>query len=135
MNDTDKRLVFHIIFIYRYFKCYLMLNFTCILYLSWKIFHSNDRNSTLFYIFDSYESSVIRFPSLIMPITNMKWGVEFRSFNATSEARFIKKKFFVFCFFNFGFCFVLILLILFACGDTELYPGPKKMNYCYIIYS
>ena len=52
INHTDKRLVFQIICIYRYSKCYLMLNFICIFCLSWKFFYSRDRISILFYIYD-----------------------------------------------------------------------------------
>ena len=49
-------LVFQIIYIYRYSKCYLMLNLTYIFYLSWKFFYSKERVSILFYIYDSYKS-------------------------------------------------------------------------------
>ena len=57
-------------------------------------------------------------------------------FNATSKARYFKKKSLrvaapVFCFFSFGFRFVFILRILFVCGDFELNPGPKNRNSCY----
>ena len=60
INHTDKRLVFQIICIYRYSKCYLMLNFICIFCLSWNFFYSRDRISILFYIYDSHKSSFIR---------------------------------------------------------------------------
>ena len=30
----------------------------------------------------------------------------------------------IFCFFGFAFRFIFIQLILFACGDIELYPDP-----------
>ena len=66
----------------------------------------------------------------------MQWRVEIGIFNATSEARYFKKKSLwvaasVFAFFSFGFRFVCILLILFVCGDVELNPGPKSRNSCY----
>ena len=32
--------------------------------------------------------------------------------------------------FRFGIRFVFVVLILFACGDTELNPGPKKRSSC-----
>ena len=71
-----------------------------------------------------------------MPISNMQWRVEIGIFNATSKARYFKKKSLrvaapVFGFFSFGFRFVFILLILFVCGDVELNPGPKNRNSCY----
>ena len=63
----------------------------------------------------------------------MQWRVEIGIFNATSKARYFKKKSLraaapVFGFFSFGFHFVFILLILFVCGDIELNPGPKNKN-------
>ena len=66
----------------------------------------------------------------------MQWRVEIGIFNATSKARYFKKKLSrvaapVFCFFSFGFRFVFILLILFVSGDVELNPGPKNRNSCY----
>ena len=66
----------------------------------------------------------------------MQWHVENGIFNATSKARFFKKKSLrvaasVFGFLSFGFRFVFILLILFVCGDVELNPGPKNRNSCY----
>ena len=68
----------------------------------------------------------------------MQWRVEIGIFNATSEARYFKKKSLwaaatVFCFFSFGFRFVFILLILFVCADVELNPGRKNRNSCYNI--
>ena len=71
-----------------------------------------------------------------MPISNMQWRVEIRIFNATSKAKYFKKKSLrvaapVFDFFNFGFRFVFIPLILFVCGDVEPNPGPKNRNSCY----
>ena len=70
-----------------------------------------------------------------MPISNMQPRIEVGIFNATSRARYFKKKLLwvavpVFCFFSFGFRFVFILLYFF-CGDTELNPGPKNGNSCY----
>ena len=64
VNHTDKRLVFQIIYIYQYSKCYITLNFVCIFYLSWKSFYSKDRISILFYIYDDYKSSFIRFSNI-----------------------------------------------------------------------
>ena len=43
INHWDKRLVFQTVCIYPYSKCYLMLNFICICYLSWNFFYSMDR--------------------------------------------------------------------------------------------
>ena len=68
-----------------------------------------------------------------MPISNMQWRVEVGIFNATSKARYFKKKSLqvaapAFCFFSFGFRFAFILLISFVCGDIELNPGPKNRN-------
>ena len=68
----------------------------------------------------------------------MQWRVEIGISNATSEARYFKKKSLwaaapVFCFFGFGFCFIFLLLILFVCGDVELNPGPKNRDSCYNI--
>ena len=66
----------------------------------------------------------------------MQWHIEIGIFNATSKARYFKKKILqiaapVFCFFSFGFRFVFILLILFVCGDTELNSVPKNRNSCH----
>ena len=66
----------------------------------------------------------------------MQWRVEIGIFNATSKARYFKRKSLrvaapVFRFFSFGFRFVCILLILFVCGDVELNPGPKNRNSSY----
>ena len=71
-----------------------------------------------------------------MPISNMQWRIEIGVFNATSKARYFKKKILqiaapVFCFFSFGFRFVFIVLILFVCGDTELNSVPKNRNSCH----
>ena len=71
-----------------------------------------------------------------MPISNMQWRAEIGIFNATSKARYFKKKSLrvaapVFYFFSFGFRFVFTLLSLFVCGDVELNPGPKNRNSCY----
>ena len=71
-----------------------------------------------------------------MPISNMQWRVDIGIFNATSKARYFKKKSLgiaapVFCLFSFGFRFVFILLFLFVCGDIELNPGPKNRDSCY----
>ena len=59
INYTEKRLVSEIIYIYRYSKCYLMLNLICIFCLSWKFFYSRGRISILFYIYDSHKSLFI----------------------------------------------------------------------------
>ena len=71
-----------------------------------------------------------------MPVSNMQWRVGVGIFNATSKARYFKKKSLrvagpVFCFFSLGFRFVFILLVLFVCGDIGLSPGPKNRNSCY----
>ena len=60
-----------------------------------------------------------------MPISIMQCRVEIGIFNATSKARYFKKKLLrvaapVFCFSSSGFRFVFLLLILFVCGDVEL---------------
>ena len=71
-----------------------------------------------------------------MPISNMQWRVEIGIFNATSKARYFKKKSLrvaasVFVFFSFDFRFVFTQLILFVCGYVELNPVPKNRNSCY----
>ena len=71
-----------------------------------------------------------------MLISNMQSRVEIGIFNATSKARYFKKKSLwaaapVFGFFGVGFRFVFILLISFVCGDVELNPGPENRNSCY----
>ena len=113
-----------------------MLNFICIFCLSRKIFYAKDRINILFYIYDIIRAHSYEFPLLIMPISNTQWRVEIGIFNATSKARYFKKKSPlvaapVFCFFSFGFRFVFIVLILFVCGDVELNPGPINRNSCY----
>ena len=70
------------------------------------------------------------FSSLIMLISNTQWRVEIGLFSPTHKTRFIKEKSLrvvslssAFC---FGIRFVFVVLMLFARGDIELNPGPKK---------
>ena len=70
------------------------------------------------------------FSLLIMPISIMQWRVEIRMFNPTHKTRFISlKSSRVVCLssgFRLSVRFVFVFLILFACGDIELGPDPKK---------
>ena len=56
-------------------------------------------------------------------------------FNPTHKTRFINLKSLLVVGLSSGFLlgilFVFVVLMLFACGDTELNPGPKKRSSCY----
>ena len=75
------------------------------------------------------------FSLLIMPINNIQWCIEIGMFNPTHKTRFFNEKSFrvvSFSFvFHFGIRFVFVVLMLFACGDIGLNPGPKKRSSCY----
>ena len=66
------------------------------------------------------------FSLLIMPFSIMQWRVEIRMFNPTHKTRFISLKSSRVVCLSSGFRFVFVFLILFACGDIELGPDPKK---------
>ena len=70
------------------------------------------------------------FSLLIMPSDIMQWGVEIGMFNPTHKTRFINLKLLrvvgLSSDFRLGIRFVFVFLMLFACGDIELNPGPKK---------
>ena len=67
---------------------------------------------------------------LIMPISNMQWRVEIginirQGLSMKSHyGKYVFLLLFVLVF------VVFVVLILFACGDTELNPGPKKRSSC-----
>ena len=65
----------------------------------------------------------------------MRWRVEIGMFNPTHKIRFIKLKSLrlvgLSSGFRLGIRFVFVFLMLFACGDIELNPGPKKGSSCY----
>ena len=56
----DKPLVYQIIYIYRWYKCYLILNFVGIFYSSWNAFYSKNRINIFFNISDSHKISFVR---------------------------------------------------------------------------
>ena len=70
------------------------------------------------------------FSILIIPISIMQWRVEIGMFNPTHKTRFINLKSLrvvgLSPGFRLGIRFVFVVLMLFACGDTEVNPGPKK---------
>ena len=70
------------------------------------------------------------FSLLIMPISIMRWRLEIGMFNPTHKTKFINLKSLRVVGLSAGFRldirFVFVFLILFACGDIELNPGPKK---------
>ena len=70
------------------------------------------------------------FSLLIMPISIMRRRVEIGMFNPTHKTRFINLKSLRVVGLSSGFHlsigFVFVFLMLFACGDIELNPGPKK---------
>ena len=74
-------------------------------------------------------------PLLIMPISIMHWREEIGTFNPTHKTSFINEKSLrvvsLSSAFRFGIRFVFVVLMLFACGDIELDPGPKKRSSCY----
>ena len=66
----------------------------------------------------------------------MQWCIEIGIFNATSKARYFKKKDITdscscFLFLQFWISFCFLLLILFVCRDTELNSVPKNRNSCH----
>ena len=76
------------------------------------------------------------FSLLIMSISIMQWRVEIRMFNPTHhKTRFINDMLLrvlrLSSAFRFGTRLVFVVLMLFACGDIELNPGPKRKNSCY----
>ena len=70
------------------------------------------------------------FSLLIMPISIMQRCVEIGMFNPTHKTRFIKLKSLLVIGLSSGFHLgirsVFVVLMLCACGDNELNPGPKK---------
>ena len=75
------------------------------------------------------------FSLLIMPISIMQWRVEIGMFNPTHKTRFSNLKSVrvvgLSSDFRLGIRFVFVFLMLVACGDIELNPGPKKRSSCY----
>ena len=75
------------------------------------------------------------FSLLILPISIMQWRVEIGMFNPAHKTRFINLKSLrvvgLSSGFRLGIRFVFVFLMLFACGDIELNPGPKKRSSCY----
>ena len=70
------------------------------------------------------------FSLLIMSISIMRWHLEIGMFNPTHKTKFINLKSLrvvgLSSGFRLGIRFVFVFLILFACGDIELNPGPEK---------
>ena len=69
------------------------------------------------------------FSLLIMPISIMQWHVDIGMFNPTHKTRF--KTYYLRVVglpssFRLSIRFVFVFLMLFACGDIELNPSPKK---------
>ena len=73
------------------------------------------------------------FSLLIMPISVMQWRVEIGMFNPTHKTRFINLKSLRVVGLSSGFCLGIrfVFVFVFACGDIELNPGPKKRSSCY----
>ena len=68
---------------------------------------------------------------LIMQISIMHWCVEIEMPNPTHKTRFVNLKSLWVAGLSSGFCLgicfvVFVGLVLSACGDIELNPGPKK---------
>ena len=79
---------------------------------------------------DVETTSCVFWDMVIMPISIMQWCVEIGMFSPTYKTRFINLKSLravgLSSGFRLGIRFVFVFLILFACDDIELNPGPKK---------
>ena len=67
-----------------------------------------------------------------MPISNKQWRVEIGMFNTTDKTRFINETTLravgPSSVFRFGFRFVFVVIMLFACGNIILNPGPATIS-------
>ena len=74
------------------------------------------------------------FSLLIMAISIMQWRVEIGMFNPAHKTRFFNEKSLrvvgLSSGFRLGIRFIFVVLMLFACDDIELNPGPKKRSSC-----
>ena len=130
----NNRLATQILFTYQRFECYYMFPFLCMFHLLWKVIYFMKYYIILYYILDFKYREQSSFTGVFVTnYANQYYAIARRNQNVQSQhhkTRFINEKSLrvvrLSSAFRFGTRLVFVVLMLFACGDIELNPSPKK---------